>query len=103
MNPPWKKDPEPLNLPDICSHMGACLKDLGIHDRAADICKKGLEIDAQRPDILNTLGVCCFIEKNFEEAIAAFEKAVEIDPSLGINYANIGSSYREPWGLYPCH
>ena len=90
-----KRDPVKLNMPDICSHMGACLKDLENYDRAVEICKKGLEIDEQRPDMFNTMGFCHFMLKNHETAITCFENALEVDPSLAINYANIGSNYRE--------
>jgi len=90
-----KRDPEKLNMPDICSHMGACLKDLEQYERAIAICKQGLAIDEQRPDMLNTMGVCHFMLKNHETAITCFENALEVDPSLAINYANIGSNYRE--------
>ena len=90
-----KRDPVKLNMPDICSHMGACLKDLEQYDRAVEICKKGLEIDEQRPDMFNTMGFCHFMLKNHETAITCFENALEVDPSLAINYANIGSNYRE--------
>ncbi|MFH1059356.1 MAG: tetratricopeptide repeat protein [Pseudomonadota bacterium] len=30
-----------------------------------------------------------------QESIAAFERAIELEPGLGINYANIGSNLRE--------
>ncbi|MBW2654912.1 MAG: tetratricopeptide repeat protein, partial [Deltaproteobacteria bacterium] len=89
------RDPVKLNMPDICSHMGACLKDLEQYKRAIAICKQGLAIDEQRPDMLNTMGVCHFMLKNHETAITCFENALEVDPSLAINYANIGSNYRE--------
>ncbi|WDP87912.1 MAG: YcaO-like family protein [Desulfobacter sp.] len=90
-----EKDPARLNLPDIYSHMGACLKDLEQYDRAIEICNKGLKVDEQRPDMFNTAGACFFMTQKFESAVEYFEKALEIDPSLGINYANIGSCYRE--------
>ena len=90
-----KRDPAKLNMPDICSHMGACLKDLEQYEQAIKICKQGLAIDEQRPDMLNTMGFCHFMLKNHETAITCFETALEVDPSLAINYANIGSNYRE--------
>ncbi len=89
------REPARMNLPDIYSHMGACLKDLGEYDRSLEICKSGLAIDRQRPDMLNTMGVCCFMTQLYEKAIAHFENAIAVDPSLAINYANIGSCYRE--------
>jgi ribosomal protein S12 methylthiotransferase accessory factor len=90
-----KRNPATLNMPDIYSHMGACLKDIEQYERAIEICKKGLKIDAQRPDMFNTMGVCHFMQKNHKTAITCFENAIEVDPSLAINYANIGSNYRE--------
>ncbi len=90
-----KRDPAKLNMPDIYSHMGACLKDLEQYERAIEICNLGLEIDNQRPDIFNTMGVCHFMQKNHKTAITCFENALEVDPSLAINYANIGSNYRD--------
>ncbi len=89
------RNPVKLNMPDIYSHMGACLKDLELYERSIYMCKKGLEIDAQRPDMFNTMGFCHFMMKNHKTAIACFEDALEVDPSLAINYANIGSNYRE--------
>jgi ribosomal protein S12 methylthiotransferase accessory factor len=89
------REPARLNRPDICSHMGACLKDLGQYDRAVEICTRGLAVDDQRPDLLNTMGVCHFLQKNHHQAITCFEAALEVDPSQAINYANIGSNYRE--------
>ena len=90
-----EREPARLNLPDIYSHMGTCLKDLGQYERSLSICEQGLSIDSQRPDIFNTMGVCCFMTKAYEKAIGHFENAIEVDPSLAINYANIGSSYRD--------
>ncbi|WP_321494530.1 YcaO-like family protein [uncultured Desulfobacter sp.] len=83
------------NLPDICSHMAAAQKNLGLLDQALETCQTGLDADPQRPDLLNTAGACCFMKKDFNTAIAYFEKALDVDPSQAINYANMGSCYRE--------
>lgn len=90
-----EREPEPLNLPDIYSHMGAGQQALSQYEKAVETCSKGLDIDGQRPDICNTMGSCFFMMKQYEKAIDSFEKAIDIDPSIAINYANIGSSYRE--------
>lgn len=90
-----EREPNRMNLPDVYSHMGTCLKELGQYERSLSICEQGLAIDSQRPDIFNTMGVCCFMTKAYERAIGHFENAIEVDPSLAINYANIGSSYRD--------
>jgi ribosomal protein S12 methylthiotransferase accessory factor len=41
------------------------------------------------------LGFCYFKLKEHHKAIEAFERAIEIDPGSGIDYANIGSNLRE--------
>ena len=51
-------------------------------------------------EIYNVLGFCYFKLKEHHKAIEAFEKAIEIDPGSGIDYANIGSNLRE-LGFYP--
>jgi ribosomal protein S12 methylthiotransferase accessory factor len=35
------------------------------------------------------------MRKDHEAAIRSFEKVIELDPSSAIDYANIGSNYRE--------
>jgi ribosomal protein S12 methylthiotransferase accessory factor len=35
------------------------------------------------------------MKKDFKTAITYFEKALDVDPSQAINYANMGSCYRE--------
>ncbi len=82
-------------LPDICSHGAVCLKDMEKLIPAIDLCKKGLETDPRRPDLLNTMGACYFLSKEYENAMGCFEKAINIDPSIAINYANMGSCCRE--------
>ncbi|MCP4020892.1 MAG: tetratricopeptide repeat protein, partial [Desulfobacteraceae bacterium] len=90
-----QRDPVRLNMADIYSHMGACLKDLAKYDLSIEILEKGLQIDDQRPDMYNTMGFCHFMKKEHEKAITCFENALQVDPSLAINYANIGSNYRD--------
>ncbi len=89
------RDPVRLNMADIYSHMGSCLKDLAQYDRCLSTLEKGLKIDDQRPDMYNIMGFCHFMKKEHEKAITCFENALEVDPSLAINYANIGSNYRD--------
>ena len=89
------RGPVRRNLPDICSHMAAAQKDSSLLDEALGTCRTGLDVDPQRPDILNTAGACCFMKKDFKTAITYFEKALDVDPSQAINYANMGSCYRE--------
>jgi ribosomal protein S12 methylthiotransferase accessory factor len=88
-------DPARLNIPDICSYMGFCLKEMEQYERALEILAKGVEIDEQRIDIHNLIGFCHFKMKNHEQAIKSFKKIISIDPSSAIDYANVASNYRD--------
>jgi ribosomal protein S12 methylthiotransferase accessory factor len=88
-------DPARLNIPDICSYMGLCLKDMEQYERALKILARGVSIDEQRIDIHNLIGFCHFKMKNHEQAIKSFKKIISIDPSSAIDYANVASNYRD--------
>ncbi|MCP3899859.1 MAG: tetratricopeptide repeat protein [Desulfobacteraceae bacterium] len=88
-------EPAELNIPDICSYMGLCLKDMEQYERALEILAKGQAIDEQRIDIHNLKGFCHFKMKNHELAIKSFKKIISIDPSSAIDYANVASNYRD--------
>ena len=88
-------EPAKMNMPDICSYMGLCLKDMERYEDALDILAKGEAIDGQRTDIHNLIGFCHFKMKNHEQAIKSFKKIIAIDPSSAIDYANVASNYRD--------
>jgi ribosomal protein S12 methylthiotransferase accessory factor len=87
-------NPEQEDLPYIYSYMGSAYKDLEQYDLALRILEKGLREDEERPDIYNMMGVCCFKQDNFKEAIKHFERAVELNPSSAMDYANLGVNHR---------
>ncbi len=41
------------------------------------------------------LGFCYFKLKEHQQAVECFEKAIELDPGSGIDYANLGINLRE--------
>ncbi|MCK5542672.1 MAG: YcaO-like family protein [Desulfobacterales bacterium] len=88
-------NPANLNIPDICSYMGLCLKDMEQYERALTILARGEAIDEQRTDIHNLIGFCHFKMKNHGQAIRSFKKIISIDPSSAIDYANVASNYRD--------
>jgi ribosomal protein S12 methylthiotransferase accessory factor len=53
------------------------------------------KLNNELKEIYNLRGFCHFKLKQHQEAIAAFERAIEIDPGSAIDYANIGSNLRE--------
>ena len=86
--------PEQEDLPYIYSYMGNCYKDLELYDEALAILKKGLAEDEERPDIYNIIGVCLFKKEAYAEAVKSFERAVELNPSSAMDYANLGVNHR---------
>jgi ribosomal protein S12 methylthiotransferase accessory factor len=79
----------------IYTQMGAALKDLGRYEEAKTALARAAVFPEPHHEIFNLLGFCHFMLKEHEQAIAVFERAIEIEPSLAINYANIGSNLRE--------
>lgn len=88
-------DPQPQDIPSICSYTGVCLKDLGRYNEALAILEKGAHADDEREDIFNLMGFCHFMMKNHETAITCFKRVLELNPGSGIDYANIASNYRD--------
>ena len=57
--------------------------------------EKGAALDDERTDIYNLMGFCHFKLKQHEQAIEAFARVLDLNPGSAIDYANIGSNYRE--------
>ncbi len=87
--------PHIQDIPSIYSYMGVCLKEKGDFRGALDILEKGLAFDEERTDIYNLMGFCHFKLKSHEKAIDCFKQVIRLNPSSAIDYANIGSNYRE--------
>jgi ribosomal protein S12 methylthiotransferase accessory factor len=90
-----KMRPEAEDLPYIYSYMGSCLKELGRYDDAVEILHHGLQEDEERPDLHNTMGVCYFKTQQYDKAIVHFQRAVDLNPASGIDYANLGVNYNK--------
>lgn len=87
-------DPARLNVPDICSYLGVSLKEMGMYERALAVLERGEVVDPDRTDLHNLKGFCHFKMKNHEQAVASFKRVIEIDPSSGIDYANVAVNLR---------
>jgi tetratricopeptide (TPR) repeat protein len=70
-------------------------KEMEDFTNALAYCGKAEEIQQNNYELWNLKGFCHFKQRNHDEAIACFEKAIEIDPKSGIDYANIGSNLRD--------
>ncbi len=88
-------NPAPQDIPSIYVYMGICRKDQEDYAGALKILQKGREWDAERTDIYNLMGFCHFKLKQHEKAIATFQEVIRLNPSSAIDYANIGSNYRD--------
>jgi ribosomal protein S12 methylthiotransferase accessory factor len=88
-------NPEQEDLPYIYSYKGNCLKDMGRYDEAIEVLEQGRQEDDERPDLHNLLGVCHFKKGDYLTAISHFERAVNLDPSSAMDYANLGVNYNK--------
>lgn len=88
-------NPDHQDIPAIYVYMGICLKEREDYAAALEVLQKGREWDTERTDIHNLMGFCHFKLKQHEKAIAAFKEGIRLNPSSAIDYANIGSNYRD--------
>lgn len=88
-------NPARQDLASIYSYMGVSLKEMGRYEEALEILEKGAACDNERTDIYNLMGFCHFKLKQHANAIEAFARVLELNPGSAIDYANIGSNYRE--------
>ena len=88
-------EPTQEDIASIYSYMGVALKEIGEFRRALEVLEQAEQIDSDRTDVYNLMGYCYFKLKEYEKAIACFEKVLLINPTSAIDYANIGSNYRE--------
>jgi ribosomal protein S12 methylthiotransferase accessory factor len=87
--------PDPREIASIHVHIASCLKELGEFSQALDALTLAEDYNNELKEIYNLRGFCYYQLKKHEDAIAAFERAIEIDPGSAIDYANIGSNLRE--------
>ncbi len=79
----------------ILTYQGLALKEMEEYDQAIQALERSAEVDDERQDTFNLLGFCYFKTKQHEKAIEAFTQVLRLDPGSGIDYANIGTNYRE--------
>jgi ribosomal protein S12 methylthiotransferase accessory factor len=89
MNPPSQDEAS------IHTQRGVALKDLGRYEQAKKALLKAAAFPEPHHEVFNLLGFCHYMQKEHEQAIECFSRAIEIEPGEAINYANIGSNLRE--------
>lgn len=70
--------------------MGASYAGLGEHEKAANACRKALEIEPGFAEMHSNLGNALKDLSRFDEAIAAYVRALELKPALAETHNNLG-------------
>jgi ribosomal protein S12 methylthiotransferase accessory factor len=83
-------DPPAHEIPSIYVHLGACQKDLGNYQEAAEAFTQALARSPHLKEAHHLLGFCCFKLEDYQQAVECFEKVIELDPGSAIDYANLG-------------
>ena len=68
----------------------------GDNEKAIGICHELCKMRGSTEDY-NILGVCYYNIKNYEEALKAYNKAIELDPRRNISYLQQGSHSVRYW------
>jgi ribosomal protein S12 methylthiotransferase accessory factor len=88
-------DPPARDEASIHTQRGAALKDMGRFKEAKQALLTAAGFKEPHHEVYNLLGFCHFKLREYEEAVGAFGKAIEIEPGLAINYASLGTNLRE--------
>ena len=83
----------------ILIYKGTCFNNLGKYEQAAGELERAKETAGNVKEIYNALGFSYFMIKDYDKSIENLKKAVEIDPFSAIDYASLGSNYREKGDL----
>ena len=87
--------PPAREIASVHVHIGSCRKDLGDYQGAISALLQAKAANDQLKEVYNLLGFCYFKLKEHQQAVECFEKAIELDPGSGIDYANLGINLRE--------
>ena len=83
----------------ILIYIGTCFNNLGKYEQAIDELERAKETENNVKEIYNALGFSYFMIKDYDKSIENLKIAVEIDPFSAIDYASLGSNYREKGDL----
>lgn len=74
--------------------IGALYKSLGQYAQALDACQEAIALDPTKAMYIFHLAEVFAAEGKIEDAIAAFEKVLELNPEHGLAHATLGGYYR---------
>jgi ribosomal protein S12 methylthiotransferase accessory factor len=87
-------DPPAPEQASILVYLASGLKESGRWDEALDVLERARDLEPDRTDIHNLLGVCHFKRGEHEEAIACFQQVLALDPGSAMDHANLGVNYQ---------
>ncbi|MCE5335034.1 MAG: tetratricopeptide repeat protein [Desulfobacteraceae bacterium] len=87
--------PDLREISSIHVHIASCHKELEQYEAALEALDLAEKANPELKEIYNLRGFCYFKLKRHNDSIAAFERALDLDPGSAIDYANIGSNLRE--------
>jgi len=90
-----ERRPDPREIASIYCHMGSCHIQLEEIEPAIMALERARSHNEKLKEIHNLLGYCHYRLGDYVTAIECFEKAIAIDPSSAIDYANIASNLRK--------
>lgn len=76
--------------PEELVEAGAAALDAGDAERALDLLHRAAELDPNRKDLWNTLGLAQLRLDQYDDAIASFHKQIEINPDDDVVYNYLG-------------
>lgn len=88
-------EPDISELASIYCNRANCHKELADYDKALYDLDNALTLNSELKEVHNLMGYCLFKKSQHLKAIECFEKALEIDPSSAVDYANIAVNLKE--------
>src|SRR5258706_1412460 len=82
--------PQAQSRLDAARRQGAADAQQGRYDEAIASLREALELDPRHAETANLLGLCCSLARRYEDAMRAYDAALEIAPSLADALANAG-------------
>jgi tetratricopeptide (TPR) repeat protein len=89
------RGPSQEDLFHVLFYLAHTYKELEDFRQGLSYCGKAEAVDPKSQELWNLAGFCHFKLREYDEAIECFKKAIEIDPTSAIDYANIGSNLRD--------
>jgi len=88
-------NPQQDDLIRILIYAGSCHNNIGEYEKAVILLEKAEKLAGRVKEIYNALGFSYFKLKNYDKSIQNLLIAIDIDPCSAMDFASLGSNYRE--------